>query len=304
MSSVAASVQPDSQEIATTRPLSPDEIAAYHRDGLVFVRGLFAEDEIAPLQAACRADPTIDGNLIAVADSQGHAQEVVTWTELGDNLVGVMPRLARLVAGAASLIGRPVYHWHSKLSMKAPGSAGRWDWHQDYAYWYHEGCLLPDMLTCTIAVDAASRANGCLQLLKGSHLMGRIEHPRVGAASGVDPARLALARERCELVHCELAPGDAVFFHSNTLHASGPNDSRFSRTLLHCSYNATDNSPFVEGQEHHAYRPLAVLPDDALRAGRFTTGFRDQVFPFRGETGGDNNYGYKLLRGSRPRSVT
>ena len=102
---------------------------------------------------------------------------------------------------------------------------------------------------------------------------------------------------------CILEPGDAVFFHSNTLHASGPNESAVPRTLLHCSYNAADNSPFVAGQEHHAYRPLTVLPDDALRERRFPADFCQQAFPFRGETGEDNNYGYKLLRGSRPRQA-
>jgi ectoine hydroxylase len=290
--------------IETIRPLTPDEIAGFHRDGLLFLRGLFAPDEIAPLQEACRADPSVDGNLIAVADSAGNAQEVVTWTELGDGLLGVLPRLARLVRAAEALIGRPVYHWHSKLSMKAPGSAGRWDWHQDYAYWYHEGCLLPDMLTCTVAVDRAFAENGCLQLLKGSHLMGRLEHPRIGPSSGADPERLALAMQRYERIACVLEPGDAVFFHSNTLHASGPNGSDLPRTLLHCSYNATDNSPFIAGQEHHAFRPLAVMPDDALRGGRLAADFRAQAFPFRGETGEANNYGYKLLRGSRPRPAS
>lgn len=289
------------ERIATTRPLSADEIAAYHRDGFVLLPGFLAADEIEPLRRACLADPTIGGNLVAVADSRGNAQEVVSWTELSDDMVGVIPRLARVVAAAATLIGRPVYHWHSKLSMKAPGSAGRWDWHQDYAYWYHEGCLYPDMTTCTIAVDRAFPGNGCLQLIKGSHRLGRMEHPRIGAASGADPVRLALIQARHETVACVMAPGDALFFHANTLHASGPNESAAPRTLLHCSYNAVDNSPFIAGQEHHAYRPIELLPDDALRGGRFGAGFAAQTFTYRGETGEDNTYGYRLLRGSKPR---
>ncbi|HEY2112612.1 MAG TPA: phytanoyl-CoA dioxygenase family protein, partial [Dongiaceae bacterium] len=80
------------------------------------------------------------------------------------------------------MIGKPVYHWHSKLSMKKPASAGRWDWHQDYGYWYDEGCLAPDMTTCMIAVDRTDRANGCVELIRGSHLLGRIDHKAVGKA--------------------------------------------------------------------------------------------------------------------------
>lgn len=305
--SLAASADPPpaagkAAEIVTARPVTPAEVASYHRDGFVLLPGFFSAAEIEPLRRACHADPMVGGNLVAIADSQGNAQEVVSWTELSDDLTGIIPRLARVVAGAAAVIGRPVYHWHSKLSMKAPGSAGRWDWHQDYAYWYHEGCLYPDMTTCTIAVDPAFRENGCLQLVRGSHRLGRIEHPRIGAASGADPARLEQVMKRHETVDCVMAPGDALFFHANTLHASGPNVSGEPRTLLHCSYNAADNSPFAAGQEHHAYRPIEVLPDDVLIEGRFASAFGGQKFIYRGETGQTNTYGYRLLRGSKPRN--
>ena len=47
-----------------------------------------------------------------------------------------------------------------------------------------------------------------------------------------------------------------------------PIRSERPRTLLHCSYNAVANAPYVAGQEHHAFRPLEVAPDTALRDGR------------------------------------
>ena len=150
---------------------------------------------MAPLQAACAADPEIGGALQAVADSAGKPQEVVSWSRLSDDLVGVFPRVARLVDATEDLIGLPVYHWHSKLSMKKPGSEGRWDWHQDYGYWYYEGCLAPHMTTCMIGVDRSDRENGCVQLVRGSHLLGRIDHTRIGEATGVDPQRLARDHE-------------------------------------------------------------------------------------------------------------
>lgn len=279
---------------ATVRPLLADEIAAYWRDGFVVLPGFFAAGEMAPLQAACRADPSIDGALVGIADSAGAQQQVVVWTELADTLVGVFPRLARMASGAAALVGSAVYHWHSKLSLKPPMSDGRWDWHQDYAYWYADGCLRPDMLTCMIAVDPATAENGCVRLIKGSHRLGRIEHGPIGQASGADPARLAEICRRLETVDCIMQPGDAVFFHCNTLHASGPNRSDGPRTLLHCSYNAADNSPVRAGQEHHAYRPLAVLPDSTLREGRFRGAFDQDFLTPPGD--GPNSYGYTVLR--------
>jgi hypothetical protein len=280
---------------ASERPLSETEIAAYWRDGFVALPGFFGPDEIAPLQAACRADPTLDGALVGLADSAGQMQAVASWTELADTLVGVFPRLARIVSGAAALIGAPVYHWHSKLSLKPPMSEGRWDWHQDYGYWYFDGCLWPDMTTCMIAVDPATPQNGCVQLVRGSHRLGRVEHTRVGAASGVDPERLTQILSRLDTVDCIMQPGDAVFFHCNTLHASGANRTDGPRTLLHCSYNAVHNGTTKPGQEHHAYRPLAVLPDSALREGGYGAAF-DQEFLAPPPDTVQNSYGYTVLR--------
>jgi hypothetical protein len=277
------------------RPLSEEEVAAYWRDGFVALPGFFAADEVAPLQAACRADPSIDGALVGLSDSTGAVQQVVSWTDLADTLVGVFPRLARIVEGATALIGAPVYHWHSKLSLKPPRSEGRWDWHQDYGYWYFDGCLWPDMTSCMIAIDPATRENGCVQLVKGSHRLGRVEHTRVGQASGVEPERLAQILARLETVHCLMQPGDAVFFHCNTLHASGANRTDGPRTLLHCSYNAVHNSTSKPGQEHHAYKPLSVLPDTVLREGRYGGAF-DQQFLAPAAGTAQNSYGYTVLR--------
>jgi hypothetical protein len=280
-----------------THRLSAEQIAAYRRDGFVALPGFFAAEEIEPLRRACLADPEIEGALWALADSQGNPQEVMTWTELGSDYLSVLPRLARMVEAAAETIGKPVYHWHSKLSMKKPGSEGRWDWHQDYGYWYEEGCLAPDMTTCMIAIDPTDRANGCVELVRGSHLLGRIDHKRLGAASGVDPERLTHILSRHERVACEMAPGDAVFFHANTLHASGANGSDRPRTLLHCSYNAIANEPFLaEGQAHHKFRPLEKLADSALREGAYDTIFSNQAYRQPDPAKGVTSYGYKVLK--------
>ncbi len=147
--------------------------------------------------------------------------------------------------------------------MKRPNTPGKWDWHQDYPYWYDEGCLWPKMLTCTVAVDRNDPTNGCLKLCAAPTFWGRVNHVKVGEAVAFDPQRLKLVLEQCPLDEMIMEPGDAVFFHGNTLHASGPNLSDRPRTLLHCSYNAIANSPFIEeGQQHHLYKPFEVLPDN------------------------------------------
>src|SRR5690606_1777313 len=104
----------------------------------------------------------------------------------------------------------------------------------------------------------------CLQVLRGSHLMGRVEHGKFGEQVGADPERVQAAMDRLELVHCEMAPGTAVFFHGNTLHCSAANESDKPRWSLICCYNAARNDPYKESH-HPNYTPLEKVPDSAIK---------------------------------------
>jgi ectoine hydroxylase len=108
-----------------------------------------------------------------------------------------------------------------------------------------------------VAVDRAHCANGALNVLRGSHKLGRLEHSRVVGGGGrremeADPDRVALAEGACERVVCELGPGDALFFHCNTLHCSGPNSSADPRWALICCYNTDSNKVPSRTQEASA----------------------------------------------------
>ncbi len=140
---------------------------------------------------------------------------------------------------------------------------GAWAWHQDYGYWYHNGCLYPLMASVSIAVDPATRENGCMQILKSSHHMGRVDHQLVGGQTGADLEVVNAACERLELVYCELEPGDALFFHCNVLHRSDQNRSADPRWSLICCYNAARNDPFKDSH-HPRYSPLAKVADSAI----------------------------------------
>ena len=110
-----------------------------------------------------------------------------------------------------------------------------------------------------------TRENGCLQVLRGSHQMGRLEHELLeGQQVGADLKRVEQAEKVMDRVYCEMAPGDVLFFHCNTLHRSDRNTSDSRRWTLICCYNAARNSPFLE-HHHPGYTPLMKVPDSALK---------------------------------------
>lgn len=167
-----------------------------------------------------------------------------------------------------SLLGDEVYHYHHKMILKEPRVGGAWTWHQDYGYWYNNGCLLPDMASCMFAVDRATKENGCLQVLRSSHRMGRIDHIKRGDQTGADMERVNAALQRMELVHVEMEPGSAVLFHGNTLHRSDQNISEKPRWAFICCYNTRSNDPYKEGR-HPQYSPLQrIAANDVAPIGR------------------------------------
>ena len=76
---------------------------------------------------------------------------------------------------------------------------------------------------------------------------------------------MAAARARLELVRFEAEPGDTLFFHSNLLHASGPNGSERPRWTLNLAFNSRHNDPF-EDSHHPRYTPLEKVDDGAIKA--------------------------------------
>ena len=257
--------------------LTDADVAAFERDGYVFKRGYFDADEVARMQRGIAEDPAIHDNVVALLDSEGGSTELALWNHPGDDVFGAVARCRRLVSAMQRLLGGEVYHYHSKLTMKAPRTGGAWNWHQDYGYWYQNGCLFPDLASVMIAIDPATRENGCLQVVKGSHRLGRIEHVLSGGQTSADPDRMEQILARMERVYCEMAPGDALFFHSNTLHASSPNTSEKPRNVLICCYNAASNNPYKD-HHHPRYTKLTPLADEAVAAAGIGRSDRDTAF--------------------------
>jgi hypothetical protein len=246
-------------------PLSAEDVRRYQTDGFVVLPALFDVEEIGLLRRAAKEDKALDDHSFGRADNEGGIVRLSLWNHPGDGIYGMFARCRSIVDSAELLLGGEVYHYHSKMIMKEPKVGGAWAWHQDYGYWYQNGVLFPLLTSVFIAVDRATKENGCLQVLKGSHLAGRIEHVLTGDQAGADLERVAELAKRLETVYVEMEPGDAVFFDSNTLHRSDQNHSENPRWSMICCYNAARNDPYKESH-HPRYTPLAKVDDSMIKA--------------------------------------
>ena len=278
MSAQPSSREPSSPQASSTRhqstanaaanarsanELSAADMAAWERDGYLLVRGLFDPQEMQSLLHYAKNDQSLMASAYGRKDATGQETKLALWNHPTDDLYGLFSRSPRIVDRMEQLLGGEVYHYHSKMMLKEPLVGGAWEWHQDYGYWYHNGCLAPLLASCLIAVDRATKENGCLQVLKRSHLLGRMDHGKVGDQTGADPERVAAALERLKLVYCELEPGAAIFFHANTLHRSDQNKSEHPRWAFIACYNTKHNDPYKDSK-HPRYNPLDVWDDSRV----------------------------------------
>lgn len=259
--------------------LGDSQVEAYTRDGYVLAKSLFDSEEMKLLSRTAKEDHELDKHSYGRDDGEGGRTRLSLWNHPGDNIYGMFARCRRIVDSVEKLLEGEVYHYHSKMILKDARVGGAWTWHQDYGYWYQNAVLYPLLTSVMIAVDRASKENGCLQVLKGSHQLGRVDHVLTGDQAGADMERVSEAKKRLELVYCEMEPGDALFFHCNLLHRSDQNRSDFPRWTLICCYNAARNDPYRESH-HPRYTPLAKVEDRAIRQvgmRRFTDHDADSV---------------------------
>jgi ectoine hydroxylase len=244
--------------------LKEETLKQYERDGYVLARSMFDGEEVELLRRAAKEDRELDQHSFGMGDGEGGTVRLSLWNHPGDTLYGMFARCETIVNSAEKILGGEVYHYHSKMIMKDAKVGGAWTWHQDYGYWYQNGVLFPMLTSAFIAVDRATKENGCLQVLKGSHHLGRIDHVLSGDQAGADKERVKEAEKVLELVHVEMEPGDVLFFHANLLHRSDQNRSDHPRWSMICCYNSATNNPYKE-HHHPCYTPLSKVPDSAIR---------------------------------------
>src|SRR5437899_8907528 len=170
--------------------LTEEQVEQFDRDGFIMIDGLFDAQEMDLLIRIAKADQQVAEKAIERRDVSGTRSKLWITDSLGEDIYSAFVHCHRIVDPLEQLLAGEVYHYHHKIMLKEPFVGGAWEWHQDYGYWYSNGCLFPHMASCLIAIDHATRENGCLQVIKGSHHMGRMDHGKAGQQTGADIERV------------------------------------------------------------------------------------------------------------------
>ena len=246
--------------------LSDEQMSSFHKDGYLILRDVYNQREIDRLYTVATADKVMEENALDLNDQDGRKTKLSLWFSPGNDLFGYLARGASRIRMVGQLLGglSPVCHYHSKLMQKAPKVGGAWEWHQDYGYWYKNQFMFPDqLLSVMVALTPATKENGCLQVLRGSHKLGRLNHGFSGEQMGADMTMVNNALKTMELVYCELNQGDVLYFHSNLLHRSAPNLSESPRWSVISCYSLQSNLAYNETSTSWKI-PVETVPDEAI----------------------------------------
>jgi ectoine hydroxylase-related dioxygenase (phytanoyl-CoA dioxygenase family) len=246
--------------------LTEDQIETFHRDGYIVIKNFCGKQEIDKLYTTAIEDSAITGHSLDLNDLSGKKTRLSLWFTPGNDVFGYLTRSEKMIHAVSPLLDSdsPVCHFHSKLMQKEPRVGGAWEWHQDYGYWYKNQFMYPDQLiSVMVALTKANKENGCLQVIRGSHKLGRVNHGFSGEQVGADMIMVNNALRNMELVYCELEPGDALVFHSNLLHRSEANLSDYPRWSIISCYNSQSNPAYNETSTSWK-TPVDIVPDEAI----------------------------------------
>lgn len=128
-----------------------------------------------------------------------------------------------------AVLGDEPYCAQTMFYFKPPGARGQ-ALHQDQIY------LQVQPGTCLaawLAVDDCDAANGCLQVVPGSHRLPLLCEIPADTERSFTRTTIPVPQEM-EVVDVVMKAGDVLFFHGNLIHGSEPNttEDRFRRSLI------------------------------------------------------------------------
>jgi non-haem Fe2+, alpha-ketoglutarate-dependent halogenase len=217
---------PSTTEHPTT--LTPEQIAAFNRDGYLAGIRIFDTEEITGIREYF--DELLAKTLAAGGDSYSISTAHLRYGRVYDILTH-----PRIVACVKDLLGENVIAWGSHFFCKMPGDGKRVSWHQDSSYWP----LTPSMaVTAWLAIDDATVENACMRYIPGSHHLGHLTYTLSENDEGnVLNQTVPAAENLGEPVNVELKAGEISIHSDLLLHGSEANESNKRRcglTLRYC----------------------------------------------------------------------
>ncbi len=241
---------------------SRDFVDHYWEHGYAIVRGLFGKAEIAEAQAEAQRIYQEGLQHHATYRHQNLLYEILPEAFAGQRYVmqahwfsWISPfferfrRSPQMFSALQPLLGRNVRQIAQQLHWKPPGAPlSGYRFHQDLRFRERQEDF-KDLMTTNInfgvAIDPATKENGCLRVIPDSHKKGYLgladDGPIMKGTTQDEELRKA-GLDPADILDVELDPGDLVIWGLVTVHGSQQNKSAKDRCFMISSYTKAENS--------------------------------------------------------------
>lgn len=225
----------------TNCDLTEDQLADYHRDGMLVIRNVFDESEIRDLgDDADRVLKTrahlMNENNLRTRYTPHHESGKPVFEKFDpfvdlSTVARAMVQDARILQPLSDIYGEPACLFKDKLIYKPPGATGA-TLHQDWISWPG---FPESFITVLVAIDPFTATSGATEFYLGEHKRGYL--------SARDTQHHILDTNQFEIEPKPLVmePGDIAIFSCFLPHRSAPNLSDSQRRAYFISYNAISN---------------------------------------------------------------
>ena len=238
--------------------LNDAQYEQFQRDGFLVVTEFLTAGELEGVRDDIQG--ILDANSRLDADTGGLNLEKVDGRTFEEDAKVAAPGLVRKITPSMTLIptagqiftsekmldcmedvmGADIYYHSSKAMLKPANGGSAKPWHQDAAYWREYGS---NQITIWIAIHDATKENGCVWAIPGTHKLGLIPH--IKRELQVEESRVDLS----QAVPVEVPAGGMLIFHSLVRHMSHINYSDKPRWAIICDYDCLPNPAIDVGYD-------------------------------------------------------
>jgi len=211
--------------------VTQDDVNTYQADGVVLLRGLFA-DHVETLRAGIERNMAEPSQYASTNDRQGETglffDDYCNWQRIPEFSSVIKSSPVALVA-AELMQSETVQLFHDHVLVKEPGTSMATPWHQDNPYYFVEG---KQTISFWSPLDQVSDAT--LRCVAGSHHWPKDVVPTrwVSETAFFEGDYIPVPDPEAEgmrIVEYDMEPGDAVAFHFRILHGARGNKSEERR---------------------------------------------------------------------------
>ena len=221
--------------------LTPDQIAQYGRDGYTLVHApLFAPEKFARLRAIFEENLAREGSggMDMIHTRDPRLLEFLLSPEVLDLIQPV--------------VGPDIGLWASHFISKDPFQGKATPWHEDSAYWNGRTSTMAGICTVWLAVDEATKENGCMAVIPGSQHGGFSEYEPVDPAGNLFGSQIkADGVDEAQAVYFELKPDECSLHEARLIHGAQANTSDKRRAGYTMRYFPTTTQVYPEKNPGH-----------------------------------------------------